>query len=214
MLRVAPGGRRRCLGRGRARALRQRGRVQPGPRMNFSTQGAAVTGNPVAEASMGVPTPYGVPYGGTKGGAAPVTNRQKLVLGLTALVFMGIGMLLGGRIFGGSAPPAAAAHQGVPDAWRVDGQHDVVNLEQRLSNRCDAAFQASGVTTAQTGQVQAAAAKAGASDWCTTHTGDTFATPLSDQIGSFVMTADFGRNGFCCQLDVAKEMASAAGMPR
>lgn len=166
-------------------------------------EGSTVTKNPAADSE----------YGDTKEAVLPVTNRQKLALGLTALGFMAIGMLLGGRIFGGTAPPAPApapAPQNVPDSWHVDGQHNVVNLEQRLSSVCDAAFQASGVTTAETGVVQGAAPKAGPNDWCTVHDGANFATPLSDQIGSFVMTADFGRNGFCCQIDVAKEMALAA----
>jgi hypothetical protein len=175
--------------------------------MSLSEQGTTVVKNPAADEAA---------YGDiTKEAVLPVTNRQKLAFGLTALVCMVLGMFLGGRIFGGSAAPAppappAAAPQETSENWRLEGQHDVGNLEQRFSGNCDAAFQAAGVTTAQTGVVQSAAPTAGPDDWCTTHDAGTFATPLSDQIGSFVMTADFGRNGFCCQIDVAKEMALAA----
>jgi hypothetical protein len=182
------------------------------------------TGNPVSAAAPPPPVASAAGSQYMYGDASPkaaavrpgtVSNRTVLgALGLTAVVFTGVGLFLGGRVFRGGAPAPPAPtplSANVPDSWRVDGHHAPVNIDQRLNaNGCDAAFQASGVTSAETGVVQGAAVAAGAADWCTTHSDDTFASPLDDQVGAFVMTADFGRNGFCCQVDVAKEMAIAA----
>ena len=46
------------------------------------------------------------------------------------------------------------------------------------------------------------------------HSDDPFSSPatvLPDQKVGFVVIGDFGRDGFCCQHDVAKQMALAAG---
>ena len=48
-------------------------------------------------------------------------------------------------------------------------------------------------------------------DECTNHPDtNSYAKRVPDQIASFVAIGDFGRDGFCCQLDVAKEMSYAA----
>ena len=52
---------------------------------------------------------------------------------------------------------------------------------------------------------------AAVTDECTAHPDtNSYAKRVPDQIASFVAIGDFGRDGFCCQLDVAKEMSYAA----
>ena len=52
---------------------------------------------------------------------------------------------------------------------------------------------------------------AAVTDECTAHPDtNSYVKRVPDQIASFVAIGDFGRDGFCCQLDVAKEMSYAA----